>query len=101
MQLNFAGLLCATFIIYASHFSLTNPLFLIIDEESKAQNGQVARLRSHWEPKALVLVLNLHVPVSISPGLSPLSIQLLFLLDEGIFAHLISLALSSSDILGI
>lgn len=85
MQLNFAGLLCAKFIlIYPSFVSLTNPLFLITEEESKARSGQVAHLRPHLEPEALVLVLNLHVAVSISPGPSLHCIQRHFLLlDEG------------------
>lgn len=64
-------------------FQPHNPLYLIADEESQPQNGQVTCPRSHVEPKALVSVLNLHVSVSTSVALSPHRIQLHPLLEEG------------------
>lgn len=56
------------------------PFSFISDEDSKAQNGRVTHLRSDLEPKASVLVLNLHVSVSWA---SSRYVQLHFLLDEG------------------
>lgn len=65
-------------------------------EESKAQNGLVTYPRSHSEPKAWVSVLNPHVLASLptKPHRMPYWMRTRF-------ADTISLALSSSDILGI
>ena len=88
--------MCYVYSSASISFQPHNPLFLITVEESKAQNGQVTCPRSHSEPEALVSVLNAHVLASLptTPSCIPFWMR-------ASFADVISLALSSSDILGI